>query len=328
MKYFDPGDYTNSGFYIPDNLELNWNYCDNTVYYPTEITGFLERIKPLPGQTVVIWGAANRLTNYAGCIEAVNQYAAQIPNCVIVFDGNYSTNNVDARTFTYAQIPYFEHVARCTWDQVELPATRTKTFMMIGTKDYPTRKYLLSRIVAAGADADALISYKQINSNGINLMYYTQHQIDAINQVADQVNSRLPWPVLDRSIEFPQMPRQFLLDTYINLVTDTFFEGDVFVSEKVYTAMAHGQIFVMLAPCGTLAYLRSQGYRTFGDYIDESYDAIQDNYARLQTVADLIINLSQQDLADLATQCQEVLLHNYNTFYQRNVNDQFLKRLT
>lgn len=328
MKYFDPGDYTNSGFYIPDHVELNWNYCDNTVYYPTEINRFLARINPLPDQTVVIWGAANRLTNYPACIDAVNQFAAQIPNRVILFDGNYSTRDVDARTFNYAQIPYFEHVARCTWDQIDLPGTRSKTFMMIGTKDYPTRKYLLSRIVAAGVDSAALISYKQVNSNGINLMYYTQNQIDSINQVADQVNHRLPWPVLDNSIEFPQMPRQFLLDTYINLVTDTFFEGDVFVSEKVYTAMAHGQIVVMLAPAGTLAYLRSQGYRTFGDYIDESYDNIQDNYARLQAVADLIIQLAQQDLADLATKCREVLLHNYNTFYQRNVNNEFLKRLT
>lgn len=328
MKYFDPGDYTNSGFYIPDDVELNWNYCDNTVYYPTEINRFLNRIRPQPEQTVVIWGAANRLTNYPGCIEAINQYAAQIPNRVVMFDGNYSTQAVAANNFTYAQIPYFEHVARCTWDCIELPAARSKTFMMIGTKDYPTRKYLLSRIVAAGADNNALISYKQVNSNGINLMYYTQEQINSINQVADQVDPRLPWPALDNSIEFPQMPRQFLLDTYINLVTDTFFEGDVFVSEKVYTAMAHGQIFVMLAPAGTLAYLRRQGYRTFSDYIDESYDTIQDNYARLQAVADLIINLSQQDLANLATQCRDILLHNYNTFYQRNVNTEFLKWLT
>jgi hypothetical protein len=119
-----------------------------------------------------------------------------------------------------------------------------------------------------------------------------------------------------------------LLSTYINLITDTFFEGDVFVSEKVYTAIAHGQIFVMLAPAGTLAYLRSQGYRTFGNFIDESYDLISDNYARLQAVADLVINLHNQDLAKLATDCRDIVLHNYRTFYSKNTNTEFIDRLT
>jgi hypothetical protein len=199
---------------------------------------------------------------------------------------------------------------------------------MIGTKDYPTRKYLLSRIVQAGADTNALISYKQINSNGINLSNYTQTQIDQITHVAEQVNHRLPWPALDSSIEFAQLPREFLLGTYVNVITDTFFEGDVFVSEKVYTAIAHGQIFVMLAPAGTLAYLRSQGYRTFGNFIDESYDSISDNYARLQAVADLVINLHNQDLAKLATDCRDIVLHNYRTFYSKNTNTEFIDRLT
>jgi hypothetical protein len=199
--------------------------------------------------------------------------------------------------------------------------------MMIGTKDYPTRKYLLSRIVQAGADTNALISYKQINSNGINLSNYTQTQIDEITHVAEQVNHRLPWPALDSSIEFAQLPRELLLSTYINVITDTFFEGDVFVSEKVYTAIAHGQIFVMLAPAGTLAYLRSQGYQTFGNFIDESYDAIEDNYLRLQRVAETVINLSRTDLNCLYASCKSIIQHNYNLFYSRNSNLEFNKYL-
>jgi len=328
VKLFDPGDYWNSGFNIPDDIELNWNYCDNTVFYPAVISDFISSIKINNNhEIVIIWGAPNRLTYYPECVDAIEAFAQSIPNRVVLFDGNYS-NRIQPKYFTYAQICYFEHVARCTWPATDIDTTRSRSFMMIGTKDYPTRKYLLSRIVQAGADANALISYKQIDSNGINLINYTQTQIDQITHVAEQVNHRLPWPALDSSIEFAQLPRELLLSTYINLITDTFFEGDVFVSEKVYTAIAHGQIFVMLAPAGTLAYLRSQGYQTFGNFIDESYDLISDNYARLQAVADLVINLHNQDLAKLATDCRDIVLHNYQIFYSKNTNTEFVDWLT
>jgi hypothetical protein len=328
VKLFDPGDYWNSGFNIPDDIELNWNYCDNTVFYPAAIQSFLANIQiNSHDEIIVLWGAPNRLTYYPECVDAIEAFTQSIPNRVVLFDGNYS-NRIQPKHFTYAQISYFEHIARCTWPAADIDTARSWSFAMIGTKDYPTRKYLLSRIVQAGADTNALISYKQINSNGINLSNYTQTQIDQITHVAEQVNHRLPWPALDSSIEFAQLPREFLLGTYVNVITDTFFEGDVFVSEKVYTAIAHGQIFVMLAPAGTLAYLRSQGYRTFGNFIDESYDSISDNYARLQAVADLVINLHNQDLAKLATDCRDIVLHNYRTFYSKNTNTEFIDRLT
>jgi hypothetical protein len=328
VKLFDPGDYWNSGFCIPDHIELNWNYCDNTVFYPAAIESFLSNIKIKNAtETIVLWAAPNRLTLYAECIQAIENFAADISNSVILFDGNYS-NWADPAHFVYAHFAYFEHVARCTWPRPTLPDTRSKTFMMMGTKDYPTRKYLLSRIVTAGADINAVISYKQVNRNGIDLLHYTPDQIKDIEQIAEQVDHRLPWPPLDHSVEFAQMPRQFLLETHINLVTDTFFEGDLFVSEKVYTAIAHGQLFVLLAPAGTLAYLRSQGYCTFDNWIDESYDLITDNYARLQAVTELILNLAAGDLGALYKNCNQAVLHNQQLFYSRDLNSVFVSKIS
>jgi hypothetical protein len=297
------------------------------VFYPAAIQSFLANIQ-INGhdEIIVLWGAPNRLTYCPECVDAVEAFAQKVSNRVVLFDGNYS-NRIQPKHFTYAQIPYFEHVARCTWPATDIDTTRSHSFTMIGTKDYPTRKYLLSRIVQAGADTNALISYRQLNSNGINLSTYTQTQIDEITSVAEQVNYRLPWPALDSSIEFAQLPRELLLSTYVNLITDTFFEGDVFVSEKVYTAIAHGQIFVMLAPAGTLAYLRSQGYQTFGNFIDESYDTATDNYERLQRVAETVINLSRADLNQLYAKCKHIIQHNYDLFYSRNSNLEFNKYL-
>lgn len=330
LKVFDPGDYSRTVFHIPDTVELCWNPVHAGDFWPGGIDNLIIRIRAnIKNSTdvVVLWGAISRLTLYDECVTAVNRLTDSIINPVILFNGNYSTKDVTGLACAYSEYAYFEHVARSTWPAANITQPRTRRFSMIGTKDYPTRKYILSRIVQTGLEQQAYISYKQINSNGIYLGNYSQAEIDHITEVADQVNARLPWPALDNSIEFPQLPRHVLLDSYVNMVTDTYFEGEVFVSEKVYTAIAHGQIFVMLAPAGTLAYLRSRGYQTFDDYIDESYDLIENNHDRLVAVTDLLISLAQTDLGALYAQCQAITQHNYDLFYARDTGAEFVAKI-
>ena len=67
-------------------------------------------------------------------------------------------------------------------------------------------------------------------------------------------------------------------NTYISLVTETFFyEDDYIVTEKVYKPMSHFHPFIILGSPYTLKYLRSMGFKTFGDFLDESYDEDLDN---------------------------------------------------
>ena len=331
LKLFDPGDYSHSVFYIPNTATLSWNYVSSGEFYHGGIEQFIARVRDnihSPEQIVVLWGAPNRLTLYQECVESINQLVGSIANPVILFNGNYSKKDTTGLHCAYSEYAYFEHVARSTWSLPKnINGARSRQFTMMGTKDYPTRKYILSQVVSAGLDSQAYISYKQVNSNGICLGNYSQEEIDDITVVAEQVNHRLPWPALDPSIEFPQLPESVLLNSYINMVTDTFFEGDIFVSEKVYTAIAHGQIFIMLAPAGTLAYLRERGYQTFSDHIDESYDSIENNYQRLQAVTALLLRLADTDLYKLYKQCESIVQHNYMLFYTRNTQAEFVAEI-
>jgi hypothetical protein len=329
-KTFNTSDYTHAVFHIPQNIDLSWNYVGPGDFYLGGIDQLLERVRGnIQNDTdvVVLWGAPSRLHLYPECVDRINQFTKSIPNLVVLFNGNYSTNDTSALQCRYSEFAYFEHIARSTWSRCDIAAPRTKQFTMIGTKDYPTRKYLLSRIVEHGLDSQAYISYKQINTGDIAVGNYSQEEIDHITDVANRVDSRLPWPALDNSIEFPQLPRHLLLDSYVNMVTDTYFEGDIFVSEKVYTAIAHGQMFVMLAPAGTLAYLRSRGYQTFGDHIDESYDQIENNFQRLQAVTQVLITLAKSDLADLYARCRHIVQHNHHLFYTRDTQAEFVAKI-
>jgi hypothetical protein len=56
------------------------------------------------------------------------------------------------------------------------------------------------------------------------------------------------------------------------------------LTEKIMRPMACGQPFMLVATPGSLAYLRSYGFQTFGDIIDESYDQEPNVLERLKLV--------------------------------------------
>lgn len=55
-----------------------------------------------------------------------------------------------------------------------------------------------------------------------------------------------------------------------------------FITEKTFRALAHGKPSVWLGSPGTIKYLNSQGYKTWGDLFDESYDNEFDIGARFR----------------------------------------------
>ena len=70
-------------------------------------------------------------------------------------------------------------------------------------------------------------------------------------------------------------------DSYINLVTETFFGRNVFLSEKIFKPLSNLQPFIVLGDYGTLAELKRLGFKTFEPFIDESYDLEMERYKRI-----------------------------------------------
>jgi hypothetical protein len=75
--------------------------------------------------------------------------------------------------------------------------------------------------------------------------------------------------------------------------------------------------FVIVGTRGSLEYLRSYGFKTFGDIWDESYD-LADDSVRIEHIAELLKSLdtlSTKAKQDMFDQAQEVIEHNWNHFY-------------
>jgi hypothetical protein len=113
-----------------------------------------------------------------------------------------------------------------------------------------------------------------------------------------------------------QEPKYFA-NAYCNIVMETHFDADssggVFLTEKTFKPIKHGQLFFIAGPAGSLQQLRDLGYRTFDSVLDNTYDRIVDNTQRWIRLCDAI-SQSQHRLADRFDTARADIEHNQQLF--------------
>lgn len=123
------------------------------------------------------------------------------------------------------------------------------------------------------------------------------------------------------SMAYGMSETRFYLDSYFSIVTETVFEGpgsELRVTEKTWKPFAFCHIMIAIANPGTLAYLRSKGFKTFHPYINEEYDTIQDPALRYKAVWQEIMKLcamSHEELHSLYTVLWPTIIHNFLLFH-------------
>jgi hypothetical protein len=107
-------------------------------------------------------------------------------------------------------------------------------------------------------------------------------------------------------------------ESLLYLVTETVATGRRHhLTEKTFKPIALGMPFIIVGTQGSLRYLRSYGFKTFGDLWDESYDDEPDDHRRIEKIAHTLKLLDdlgeyRQAIFDSA---QEIIQHNWNHFY-------------
>jgi hypothetical protein len=109
--------------------------------------------------------------------------------------------------------------------------------------------------------------------------------------------------------------------SYISLVTETFFyEDDYIITEKVYKPIIHYHPFIVLGSPYTLKHMRSIGFKTFGDFWDESYDEEENNDKRFEKVFNLLMKFDKmpiEELHKLYIDMIPTLKYNYDLIVER-----------
>jgi hypothetical protein len=114
-------------------------------------------------------------------------------------------------------------------------------------------------------------------------------------------------------------------DSLVYVPTETVYFGRrTHITEKTFKAIALEMPFVLVAPAGSLAYMREYGFKTFAGIFDESYDTETDDIRRIERVTQLLKDLDDLSPAErlkIHQQCLPIVEHNFNHFYSGGLTD-------
>ena len=121
-----------------------------------------------------------------------------------------------------------------------------------------------------------------------------------------------------------------------SLVTETWAEGKkLFLSDAVFGSILYKTPFFLIGNCGSLAFLKSKGFKTFSTIFDERYDNIQDDIERWEMVIKQVKKISrlpEKKWIAMHNQVNNILEFNFNHMFSLALKEEqefydYLKRL-
>lgn len=133
------------------------------------------------------------------------------------------------------------------------------------------------------------------------------------------------------------MSEKVVSSSFMQIVLETTFNTGliqdnpiIFLTEKTYKPIFYKQPFILISEPYSLKYLRNLGYKTFGSFIDESYDEIEDPVERMKCITNEILKINSMSLAQLENirvMIHDIVEHNYNVFMSRPTENILVKHI-
>ena len=204
----------------------------------------------------------------------------------------------------------------------ELDGVRNKKFLCFNRNiDKPHRISLLYEYL----NNDYSDSYFTFLMKTENYADIYRLDVNKISITAEYFNKHLPIELDTHNISDKgnfnvtnTFKKELFLNSCINLVTESSFErNELFISEKVFKPIINYQPFIVLSSYGYLKKLRSYGFKTFGDYWDESYDDIENPDDRFKKLLEIIRKLNKktiEELNELYKNIKHICIYNKEVF--------------
>jgi len=176
---------------------------------------------------------------------------------------------------------------------VEQKTTVLDCNLISGPRQY--RIYLMYKFADYGLDCTSYISF-----NGTNWKNELEdNDLFDILQLPNKEQKRIPekkisydnWGddhLLNNGLMQSRIPMDFYSRVNYITVSETLcIENKKHLTEKIFKPIAAGKPFVLAGGVNNLEYLRSYGFKTFGNIWNESYDNIVDPRERIDALFDL-----------------------------------------
>jgi len=112
----------------------------------------------------------------------------------------------------------------------------------------------------------------------------------------------------------PDMPNTIYSDAFCSIVNESsFLDITSYISDKTLSAIFNHMPFVIVGPPKSLQTAKDMGFKTFGNYWDESYDDEFDHTKRMYKIFDVIDTIaaySNEELARIQQDMQSLLIYN------------------
>jgi len=209
----------------------------------------------------------------------------------------------------------------------------TRTFMspnriVGGKRDH--RVLFLYNVFKQGLEHNHISAPRTCQYEGVDITSIAQKYTHVYQDIAN-VFEQADLPRLFAGEESQEMHSYQLgnfaeaADSLVYVPTETVYFGRrTHITEKTFKAIALEMPFVLVAPAGSLAYLREYGFQTFAGIFDESYDEETDDIARIEKVTQLLKdlnNLSAAERQQIHRACLSRVEHNYRHFYRGAFSD-------
>lgn len=217
--------------------------------------------------------------------------------------------------------------------------TPSKTFMspnriVGGKRDH--RVLFLYHLFKQGLESNYISAPRICSYEGVDIATVAEKYCNTYQDIV-QVLSEAQLPKTFAGEDTQQMTSCWLgnfaeaQDSLLYVPTETVYFGRrLHLTEKTFKAITLQMPFVLVAPAGSLEYLREYGFKTFAHVFDESYDQETDDIVRLEKVTALLKQLNElspQERQQIHQACLSTVEHNFAHFYSGAFADVLWKEL-
>ena len=270
-------------------------------------------------------------------------YLTCSPNCQEIYENYCAKNNKPNEGLHIEYLPFYFYDYKGIINNLVMPnnilheeipyviGKKSKTFLMFNRRwgSQAQRVLMLSYIHKYNLLDQFNISFSKLEiDNGGTFSKHARQffgRLDAENIITEedltQIEERLPL-ILDThdhklNLVFDEFDstRQYYEDSLVHLISETnFFTPIVHLTEKSYKPIFYKQPFIMLAAKGSLQAMREQGFKTFNELWDESYDNEVNDTKRFFKVLELIKEIASwtdERKLEISTMVKSIVDYNY-----------------
>ena len=104
--------------------------------------------------------------------------------------------------------------------------------------------------------------------------------------------------------------------TYFSLVVESTMDGTGFITEKTFKPIAFQHPFIVCGQSRVLEFLKNNGFETYNNLFDESYDSISNNNDRMLAIIECVKNFVSTEYDNITL---EKIKHNKNRFFDKKL---------